>query len=79
MTRQSEKRPLLAPLWPQKRSRLWDREKIPPFRWGQHRVCLDMGQAPALPNTVLRAEARTHFQNGGEREKRHHIQHSDSL
>ena len=51
----------------------------PPFRWGQHRVCLDMGEAPALPNTFLRAEARTHFQDGGEHEKRHHIQHSDSL
>ena len=30
MTRLSEKRPPLAFLWPQKRSRLRDREKIPP-------------------------------------------------
>ena len=28
-----------------------------------------MGQAPALPNTVLRAEARTHFWNGGQMKK----------
>ena len=25
------------------------------------------GEAPALPNTVFRAEARTHFENGGHR------------
>ena len=35
--------------------------KRPIFRWGQHRVCLDMGRSPSPANRILRAEARTHF------------------
>ena len=41
----------------------------PTFGWGQHRVCLDMGQSPSPANRILRAEARTHFQNGGQMKK----------
>ena len=54
MTRLSEKRPPLALLWPQKTEQAPGPRKIPPFRWGKHRVRLyavphSPGRSPGTP------------------------------
>lgn len=68
MTRPSRKKPSLGLLWPQKTEPAPGARKNPSFEEGASIAFVwTRASAPAPPNAVFRAEARTHFKNGGHR------------